>query len=167
MPSLDDPDMSLRERKKLRTRQHIVDVAAELFHHHGFDAVTVADVARLAEVGEQTVYNYFASKDGLVFDEADAFAERVAAMIGGRQDGETLTVALRREAHAFLDGMVGRPASQHRRGGMPYLIVTSPTFVIKPAWAARIPSLSCDTCDSFSWGLSVSVPNRRQFPAWT
>src|ERR1700733_4264498 len=128
MPSLDDPDMSLRERKKLRTRQHIVDVAAELFHHHGFDAVTVADVARLAEVGEQTVYNYFASKDGLVFDEADAFAERVAAMIGGREDGETLTVALRREAHAFLDGMVGRPASQHRRGGMPYLIVTSPTL---------------------------------------
>ena len=40
----------LRERKKRRTRQAIAEAAMELFKAHGFDAVTVADVARAAEV---------------------------------------------------------------------------------------------------------------------
>ena len=47
----------LRVRKKIQTRQRIADAAATLFATKGFDAVTVAEIARLAEVSEQTVYN--------------------------------------------------------------------------------------------------------------
>ena len=50
----------LRERKKQRTREQIAETARELFTEHGFDRVTVAEVARAAEVSEQTVFNYFA-----------------------------------------------------------------------------------------------------------
>jgi|ERR1700722_1372306 len=133
-------DLGLRERKKLRMRQHIVGAAERLFHEHGFDAVTVADVARMAEVGEQTVYNYFANKEGLVFDEADDFADRFAAMIDERRPGECFVDALRRETHAFLDRLASWPADPYRRGSMPYLVATSPT--VRRGWLNLLESYS-------------------------
>ena len=51
--------IGLRELKKARTRQLIADTAARLFAERGYEHVAVTDVARAAEVAEQTVYNYF------------------------------------------------------------------------------------------------------------
>jgi len=58
-----------RERKKQQTRQAISDVATTLFLERGFDAVTVAEVARAADVAVQTVFNHFPTKEDLFFDE--------------------------------------------------------------------------------------------------
>ena len=58
----------LRELKKARTRQLIADVAARLFAQRGYEQVAVSDIAHEAEVSEQTVYNYFPSKEQLVTD---------------------------------------------------------------------------------------------------
>ena len=58
-----------RERKKRQTRQLISDVATGLFIERGFDAVTVAEVARAADVAVQTVFNHFPTKEDLFFDE--------------------------------------------------------------------------------------------------
>ena len=58
----------LRELKKARTRRLIADTAARLFAERGYEHVSVSDVAREAEVAEQTVYNYFPTKEQLVTD---------------------------------------------------------------------------------------------------
>jgi AcrR family transcriptional regulator len=68
----------LRERKKRQTREAIAQAAMALFVEHGFDAVTVADVARAADVSEKTVFNYFAAKEDLVLVGGE---ERRAALI--------------------------------------------------------------------------------------
>ena len=57
----------LRERKKRQTREAIAAAAMALFVARGFDAVTVAEVARAADVSEKTVFNYFPAKEDLVF----------------------------------------------------------------------------------------------------
>lgn len=62
-------ELGRRERKKQQTRQAISDVATALFLERGFDAVTVAEVARAADVAVQTVFNHFPAKEDLFFDE--------------------------------------------------------------------------------------------------
>lgn len=116
---------SLRSRKKQRTRRQIADTALLLFAKQGFDAVTVADIAAAADVSEQTVYNYFKTKESLVFDEDEAFEARFVAMVQDRPKRASLIDAVRAEACAFLDGLARRPDGRHRRGSMPYLVATS------------------------------------------
>jgi AcrR family transcriptional regulator len=62
----------LRDRKKRETRETITAAAMALFGERGYDAVTVADVAPAAGVSEKTVFNYFPSKEDLVFNEGQA-----------------------------------------------------------------------------------------------
>ena len=123
---------SLRSKKKAKTRQLLVDTAARLFHKRGFDAVTVAEIARVAEVSEQTVYNYFPTKEALVLDEEEAYAAHFVAMVTDRPAGTSVIQAVRREALGFLKAMIDRPASPHRRGGMPFLVVNN--IPVRRAW---------------------------------
>ena len=55
-----------REQNRLEQRSRILDSAFRLFAEHGFDQVTVSDVAKAARVARATVFNHFASKQGLV-----------------------------------------------------------------------------------------------------
>src|SRR5262245_1292660 len=57
-----EPRTGLRDRKKQQTRQLIFETAARLFAARGFDVVTVAEVARAADVSEMTVFNYFPTR---------------------------------------------------------------------------------------------------------
>lgn len=93
----------LRERKKTQTRQHIADTAALLFAAHGYDAVSIADVARAAEVSDQTVYNYFPDQLDLVFDRVDEFRERLSRAIADRPAGTSPAQAVRALAHIDIE----------------------------------------------------------------
>ena len=94
--SVDTPQPGLRERKKERTRRQIADTARELFAARGFDAVTVAEVARAADVAEKTVFNYFATKEDLFYSGMEAFEDRLLGAVRDRESGETALAAFRR-----------------------------------------------------------------------
>ena len=86
----------LRELKKQRTRQLIAETARRLFAERGFDAVPVAAVARAAEVSEATVFNYFPTKEDLVYQGLEAFEAELLGAVGDRPDGESIAVAFGR-----------------------------------------------------------------------
>jgi AcrR family transcriptional regulator len=86
----------LRERKKQHTRQLIVEAAGRLFAESGFDAVTVAEIARAANVSEGTVFNYFPTKESLVFHGMEDFEAALLGAIRHRQPGEPVLTAFGR-----------------------------------------------------------------------
>ena len=86
----------LRERKKQRTRQLIADTAWRLFAERGFDAVPVAEIAREAEVSEATVFNYFPTKEDLVYQGMEAFERELLAAVRDRPVGESVVTAFGR-----------------------------------------------------------------------
>src|SRR3954466_8282396 len=86
----------LRERKKEQTRRLIAETARRLFAERGFDAVTVGEVARAADVSEKTVFNYFATKEDLFYSGMEAFEDQLLAAIRDRAPGETVLAAFRR-----------------------------------------------------------------------
>jgi AcrR family transcriptional regulator len=88
------PEEGLRERKKRLTRQRISDVATTLFLTRGFDNVKVSEVAERAGVSEKTVYNYFPTKESLVFDQADEGIERLAKSLRERDPSQSPTKAI-------------------------------------------------------------------------
>jgi AcrR family transcriptional regulator len=116
----------LRERKKARTRRLIADTAARLFAEHGYENVAVSDVARDAEVAEQTVYNYFPTKEQLVTDRDEQIQERLSELIRSRPPGVTPAAAIREFVLKSVTGIRSIPADQWR-GELGYLAAISPT----------------------------------------
>jgi AcrR family transcriptional regulator len=69
------PSLKTAGAKRARTRERLLDVAAELFQRHGIAAVSLDEVARHAGVTKGAIYGNFESKDALVVAAA---IERVA-----------------------------------------------------------------------------------------
>jgi AcrR family transcriptional regulator len=118
--------VGLRERKKARTRQLIADTAARLFAERGYERVAVSDVAREAEVAEQTLYNYFPTKEQLVTDRDEQIQNRLCDLIRSRPSGVTPAAAVRDFVLEVVDGIRSiRP--EQWRGELGYLAAMSPT----------------------------------------
>jgi AcrR family transcriptional regulator len=116
----------LRERKKVRTRQLIAETAARLFAERGYEHVAVLDVAGAAEVAEQTVYNYFPTKEDLLVDLERPLRERLVELIRTRRTGVSPDAAIRPEALAFV-ASIENLSPEQVRGGLGHLGVLSPT----------------------------------------
>jgi AcrR family transcriptional regulator len=85
--------LGLRERKKQQTRQLLAETARRLFSERGFEQVSVAEIAREADVSEMTVFNYFPSKEDLVYSGLETFEEHLLAAIRERPPDQTLIAA--------------------------------------------------------------------------
>ena len=119
------PSTGLRELKKARTRRLIADTAARLFAERGYEHVAVSDVAREAEVAEQTVYNYFQTKEHLVTDRDQQIQDRLCGLIRSRPPGVTPAAAIRGFVLESVAG-IRAIAPEIWRGELGYLAAISP-----------------------------------------
>ena len=87
--------MGLRERKRAKTRKAISDIATRLFLERGYHSVTTAEIAQLAEVSVTTLFNYFPTKEALVFDEDQAMEEALVHAVVSRSPGTPILEAVR------------------------------------------------------------------------
>ncbi len=124
----------LREHKKRQTRQRISDVATALFIARGFEAVTIAEIASAADVSEKTVYNYFPTKESLVYDQIDEQIEQLVAAVRDRPRGTTpitaFVVALKQDSAHFAEMLADIPTS--RIGEIGEMVSSTPA--LRAAW---------------------------------
>ncbi|MFH0180507.1 TetR/AcrR family transcriptional regulator [Streptomyces cacaoi] len=95
--------MGLRERKKLQTAMRIYRTAVELFLEKSFDAVSVQEIADAAEVSKMTVFNYFGTKEDLVFLPMEEHFFDAARAVRERAPGESAVEAVRRQFLAMVE----------------------------------------------------------------
>jgi AcrR family transcriptional regulator len=86
----------LRQRKRERTREAISDTAIGLFLVHGFDSVTVAQIAAAAEVSKPTLFRYFPTKEDLLIHRFADHQGEAARVVQARRSGEAPLDALHR-----------------------------------------------------------------------
>ncbi len=105
--------MSLREKKKLETRERIRAAAAELFTRHGYGAATMRQIAERAHVGLGTLFNYAEDKRDLVF------------------------LIFNEELNAITDVALAAP-----RPGQPLAAQLASVFAVHYRWLAEKPELA-------------------------
>jgi AcrR family transcriptional regulator len=86
---------SLRERKKLATKVAIRRAALDLIAERGFSHVTVEDIAAAADVAPRTFFNYFPSKEAVLFGADPGRVEQLRARVVHAQPGSSALEVLR------------------------------------------------------------------------
>jgi AcrR family transcriptional regulator len=99
----------LRERKKQKTREEISAAAMALFTERGFDAVTVAEIARAADVSEKTVFNYFPAKEDLVAHRGIELTKALIDAVREQPPGVSVIAPFRQMTEALLDAIEREP----------------------------------------------------------
>jgi AcrR family transcriptional regulator len=97
-----DGKPGLRERKKQRTHAAISEAAITLFLEHGFNQVSVAQVAEAAEVSKRTLFAYFPTKEDLVVHRLADHETEIARVVRARPTGVAPLTAVREH---FLKGL--------------------------------------------------------------
>ena len=126
------PPAGLRERKKQRTRELIAETARRLFTERGFDRVTIAEVAREADVSQQTVFNYFPTKEDLVYWRLESFEDDLLAAIRDREPGESVVQAFARFVLTPRGLLAARdPEARSRLAELTRMITESPALLAR------------------------------------
>ena len=105
--------MGLRETKKQQTRKAISDMATELFIEHGYHEITTAEIARRAEVSVPTLFNYFPTKESLVFDEDTEIENDLVNTVLNRRKNQSILDALLEAGLKHIDTMKSENRKRH------------------------------------------------------
>ncbi|PQM46523.1 mycofactocin system transcriptional regulator [Mycobacterium talmoniae] len=88
-------------RRRSTTPHHITDVAIDLFARHGFDEVSVDDVAQAAGIARRSLFRYYASKNAIPWGDFDAHLQHLRELLEAVDPDVPLGAALRAALLAF------------------------------------------------------------------
>ncbi|WMJ68396.1 TetR/AcrR family transcriptional regulator [Stenotrophomonas sp. 24(2023)] len=175
-----------REQKKADTRQHLSNVATLLFIRHGFENVSVADIADAAGVSRKTVFNYFLCKEELMFDREEESRTLLRQALLASPDAPlpTLLALLRRlledghpllrvsvRARRFWKAVAASPAlSAHARqlqitlgDDLAELLLEAAAEPVDPALARLAAAMVMSTL-VIGYGQAMAADRRREPP---
>lgn len=144
------PPPGRREQRKAETRQLISDVATELIIRHGFEAVSMSGIAEAAGVSRKTVFNYFASKEDLVFDRDEEARALLREGMAARS-GLTPLAAFQSLVRELLDR--GHPLLRINAGAAAFWA----TVAGSPVLVAHARRLQAQLTDDLAQLMAVSA----------
>jgi AcrR family transcriptional regulator len=104
-------EIGLRERKKARLRQQIIDTSIKLFRKHGYENTRIDDIVQVLEISQPTFFRYFPSKDAVLRQ----VGERGYACICERLRTELSSKATTGERLRRLYGTMAREVEADRK----------------------------------------------------
>jgi len=164
----------LRERKKQRTRQTIVDVATRLFVEQGYEQTTLAQIAEEAEVALSTFFNYFPTKVDIVCSTTDAVVDSARRRIAERPEGESAMHAVAGWLREDLPAVEMPYAESIRR--LPGIIASSPELIaeqrlrlarLEDVIAAGFARDLGESADGMRSRVLAAIALRGMIEAWT
>jgi AcrR family transcriptional regulator len=85
----EQPEIGLRERKKARLRQQIIDTSIKLFRKRGYDDTRIDDIVQVLEISQPTFFRYFPSKDAVLREVGErgyaCICERLRSELSSRE----------------------------------------------------------------------------------
>jgi AcrR family transcriptional regulator len=148
----------LRERRHRETRRDLMETGIRLFAEHGYDAVTMDQIAGAAGVSRRTLYRHFPSKDRILLDLTVEWTEMWDETVDGlppdtpaRQVVEhaVRTIAAHLDAEAAPMRLAWRIVES-----VPAL---EPAFLANPTWTGRFVALLTDEARGPAVGLPLAV----------
>jgi Bacterial regulatory proteins, tetR family len=107
-----------RQRKKDETRRNIAEAAMRLFLENGYEKVTIAQIADLADVSVNTVFNYFPTKEDLFFSSDPSGESEFAPLRMARKPQEPVIAFLRRNLDSWIEQYPKTPVTLAEIGYM-------------------------------------------------
>ncbi len=104
----------LRDRKKLRQREALVDAAIRLFEQHGIDATSMDDIAEAVDVSRATVFNYFPYKEAILVEIGARFVADIATQAAAHRRR-----SVRQALYDLADGIAA--IAERHSGVVPYV----------------------------------------------
>lgn len=97
------PPITRRQRKQEQTADHLSATAYRLFEAHGYEAVSMEQIAEVADVAKATLYKYFPVKEALIayrfrLDIAAGMAARAEALLAQQSFDARMRYLLRESA---------------------------------------------------------------------
>lgn len=144
----------LRERKKQRTRQALIQAALRLFEEKGYEETTLAEIAAEAEVSTRTFFSYFASKEDVLFFDSQQRLDRAMTRLAAKTPDQTVADLLRQFLEDSIEQVITGIGTYDAAALRARLVLTVPSL------QARALHLLLDSQLTLAKALHEAFPDR-------
>jgi AcrR family transcriptional regulator len=107
--------VGLRERKKVQTRNALIDAALDLFLTRGYEATTIDQIAARVDVSPRTFFRYFSSKEDVALSPSADSQEIFLAEFAARPENESPYKALSQAMRAMIGTLRDKEPAEAER----------------------------------------------------